>query len=145
MNLRDAVSDRISESNQAERREKRPKTHDFFPPKPPTPHPIEKEKTESSAAGGSKVVQRLVGSAEHAAIQEFVPSFALAEGRVVIVDDSVKLEPGLAVAMLRALLKDMERVPQDLQPSLVHASAYLVQVCPSLALSIVIFFFPSLM
>lgn len=91
MNLRDAVSDRISESNQAERREKRPKTHDFFPPKPPTPHPIEKEKTESSAAGGSKVVQRLVGSAEHAAIQEFVPSFALAEGRVVIVDDSVKL------------------------------------------------------
>lgn len=139
--MRDAVSDRISESNQAERREKRPKTHDFFPPKPPTPHPIEKEKIESSAAGGSKVVQRLVGSAEHAAIQEFVPSFALAEGRVVIVDDSVKLEPGLVVAMLRALLKDMERVPQDLQPSLVHASAYLVQVCPSLALSIVIFFF----
>lgn len=33
--------------------------------------------------------------------------------------------------MLRglALPKDMERVPQDLQPSLVHVSAYLVQVC----------------
>lgn len=67
------------------------------------------------------------------AVQEFAPSFALAEGRVVTVEDSVKLEPGLTVTMLQglALPRDMEKVPQDLQPSLVHASAYLVQVCLS--------------
>lgn len=74
-----------------------------------------------------------MGSAGHV-VQEFAPSFALAEGRVVTVEDSVKLEPRLAVTMLRglALPRDMEKVPEDLQPSLVHASAYLVQVCPSL-------------
>lgn len=44
--------------------------------------------------------------------------------------DSVKVDPSLAVAMLQglALPKDMETIPKDLQPSLVHVSAYLVQV-----------------
>ncbi|KAI8538439.1 hypothetical protein RHMOL_Rhmol09G0103600 [Rhododendron molle] len=53
----------------------------------------------------------------------------MAEGRVVFVEDSVKLEPGLAVTMLHglALSRDMERVPPELQLSLIHASAYLVQ------------------
>lgn len=85
-----------------------------------------------------------MGSASRAIVQEFAPSFAMAEGRVVTVDDSVKLELGLVVTMLQglALPKDMVRVPQDLQPSLVHASAYLVQVCPSLTFYFLIF--PSL-
>lgn len=69
-------------------------------------------------------------SAGNVVVQEFALSFALTEGRVVTVDDSVKLEPGLAVTMLRglALPKDMEGVAQDHQPSLVHVSTYLVQV-----------------
>lgn len=44
------------------------------------------------------------------------------------IEDNVKTELGLAVTTLRglALPKDMERVPKDLQSSLVHVSAYLV-------------------
>jgi hypothetical protein len=62
--------------------------------------------------------------------QEFAPSFAMPDGRIVSVDDSIKVEPGLAPTMLHglALPRDMERVPMDLLPSLVHASAYIVQV-----------------
>lgn len=68
-------------------------------------------------------------------MQEFTHSFASADGRRVTVEDSVKSEPNLAVTMLQglALPRDMERVPQDLGSSLVHASAYLLQVCPNLA------------
>ncbi|XP_058189243.1 uncharacterized protein LOC131306830 [Rhododendron vialii] len=44
-------------------------------------------------------------------------------------EDSVKVEPRLATAVLQglALPKDMDKIPEGLQPSLVHASAYLVQ------------------
>ncbi|KAI8530297.1 hypothetical protein RHMOL_Rhmol11G0045600 [Rhododendron molle] len=54
---------------------------------------------------------------------------AAARHLVVTIEDSIKLEPGLAVTILHglALPRDMERVPPELQPSLVHASAYLVQ------------------
>lgn len=53
---------------------------------------------------------------------------------MVSIEDSVKLEPGLAVTMLRglALPNDMQKVPEDHQSSLIHASAYLAQVRPSL-------------
>lgn len=103
MNLRDNVSAWVSESNPVKPREKRTKvTHDFFPAKPPTPRPLEKERTEATA-GGAKVVQKSIGSAGHAVAQEFAPSFALAEGRLVTVEDSVKAEHGLAVIMLQGL------------------------------------------
>lgn len=76
-----------------------------------------------------------MGLAGPVAALEFAPSFAMADGRVVNIGDSVKLEPGLATTMLQGLVlpNDMEKVPEDLQPSLVHASAYLVQVCPNIA------------
>lgn len=131
VNLRDNVSARQSGSSPSDLSGKRQKvTHDFFPTKPPTPHPTEKERTESSTSGGLKAAQKPVGSAGKV-VQEFATSFASAEGRLVTLEDSVKAEPGLAVTMLQglALPKDMENVPQDFQPSLVHASAYLVQLC----------------
>lgn len=131
MNLKDASRARPSASDPPEPVEKRQKvTRDFFPPKPPTPQPREKEQTESSAAGGSKAVQKSMGSDDRVALQEFAPSYATADGRIVSVEDSVKLEPGLASTMLRGLglPRDMEKVLEDLQPSLIHASAYLVQV-----------------
>lgn len=56
VNLRDNVSAWANESDVAEPREKRPKTHDFFPAKLPTPHSSEKERTDTSAVGGSKAV-----------------------------------------------------------------------------------------
>lgn len=80
VNLRDGVSARASEPDAAEPQEKRQKTHDFFPARLPTPRLPEKEPTESSAAGGSKAVQKPVGSAGHVVAKEFTPSFALAEG-----------------------------------------------------------------
>lgn len=134
VNLRDNVSARQNASDLPEPVEKRQKiTHDFFPSKPSTPRPLEKERTEASATGGSKVASKPVGSAGHVMVQEFAPSYASANGRLVTIEDSVKADPSLAVTMLQglALPKDMEKVPQDLQPSLIHASAYLVQVCLS--------------
>lgn len=118
----------------------------LFPTKPPTPRLSEKERTETSAAGGSKAIQKPVGSAGHVVVQEFAPSFALEDGRLLTVGDNVKAEPGLAVTMLQglALPKDMEKVPQDLQSSLIHASAYLVQVCLRPNLIFVHSLFPSL-
>ncbi|XP_058216136.1 uncharacterized protein LOC131327138 [Rhododendron vialii] len=130
VNLRDGAAVRQKDSNVAEPAEKRQKiTHDFFPSKPSTPLLSDKDKTESSAAGGSRMVEKSLGSAGPVGVPEFAPSYALAEGRVVNVEDSVKMEPGLAVAVLQglALPRDMQKVPDDLQPSLVHASAYLVQ------------------
>lgn len=90
-------------------------------------------------------MEKPVGSASRAMVQEFAPSFTLADGRVVSVEDSVKMEPGLAVTMLRglALPNDMDRVPKDLQWSLIHASTYLVQVRPSLTSLKLYFIFPS--
>lgn len=116
VNLRDGISAWASEPEAAEPQEKRQKTHNFFPARPPTPCPPEKEPTESSAAGGSKAVQKSVGSTGYVVAQEFTPSFALAKGRLGTIDDGVKTELGLAVTMLRglALPKDMERVPKDL-------------------------------
>ncbi|KAI8550787.1 hypothetical protein RHMOL_Rhmol06G0134300 [Rhododendron molle] len=89
----------------------------------------EKEQTESSATSGSKAVGKSGGSGGRIIMQEFAPSFAMSEGRIISINDSVKLEPGLAPTMLRglALPNDMEKVPQGLQPSLIHASAYLMQ------------------
>lgn len=126
VNLRENVLVRQSGSDPTEPQDKRQKvTHDFFPTKPPTSCPSKKERPEASAVGGSKVVSKPVGST----------------GNVVV--HSVKADPSLAVTMLQglALPKDMEKVPQDLQPSLVHASAYLVQVClnPILLLSLLLF------
>lgn len=101
MNIRDGAAARqkaADSTHPTEPAEKRQKvTQDFFPSRPPTPLLREKETTESSAASGSKIVEKSGGSASQAMVQEFAPSFALAEGRVISVEDSVKLEPRLAV------------------------------------------------
>lgn len=91
-------------------------THDFFPTKPPTPSPVEKERPEASAVVGSGAAPKFIGAAEHVVVQEFAPSFAMVDGRLVTIEDSVKADPGLAVTMLQglALPKDMGRIPQDL-------------------------------
>ncbi|XP_058215027.1 spindle pole body component 110-like [Rhododendron vialii] len=135
VNIRDGATVCPKVVNSSEPAEKRQKfTHDFFPTKPSTLRPGERERAESSVAGASKVTQRSVDSADPVAVQEFTPSFVKADGRVVSIEDNVKLEPDLAVAMLRgvALPRDMEKVPEDLQPSMIHASAYLVQACQAL-------------
>ncbi|KAI8530178.1 hypothetical protein RHMOL_Rhmol11G0035600 [Rhododendron molle] len=104
VNIRDSTTVRHKETDVTELVEKRQKfTHEFFLTRPPMPFPREKDQTESSAVGGSKAAEKSVGLAGRAIVQEFVPSFAMAEGRVVTIEDSVKLEPGLAVTMLHGL------------------------------------------
>lgn len=137
--LRDNISARAAESNTDEHHDKRQKiTYDNFPTKPPTPRPIGKERNEASAAGGSKVVPKPASSTGKVIAQEFAPSFGSAEGRLVTIEDSVKAKPSLAITILQglALPKDMKKVPQELQPSLINAGAHLVQVCPIQASSI---------
>lgn len=131
VNLRGNTSAPPSGSDLTDPQEKRQKTtHDFFPTKTSTPRPVEKEKPEASVAAGSGMVLKAVDIEKSLAPPKFAPSFAIAKGRVVSTADSVKADHNIVVAMLQrlALLKDMERIPKDLQPSLVHASAYLVQV-----------------
>lgn len=116
LNLRESVLAWQSGSDPTEPHEKRQKvTHDFFPTKPPTPHPSKKERPEGSTIDVPKVASKQVGSSGHGVVQKFAPSFASVEGRLVTVEDSVKAEPGLTVTMLQglALPKDMEKVPQD--------------------------------
>ncbi|KAI8568472.1 hypothetical protein RHMOL_Rhmol02G0202500 [Rhododendron molle] len=99
-------------SDSPELAEKRQKvTHDFFPTKPLTPQLSEKDKTELSTAGRLKALQEKFGLTVHVAVQEFAPSFAMADGRVVSIGDSVKLELGLRGL---ALLNDMEKAGQAL-------------------------------
>lgn len=101
VNIRDGAAVRQKDADVTEPVSKKQKvTQDFFPARPPTPIPTEKDQTESSTAGRSKAANKSGGSAGRAIVQEFAPSFAMSEGRVVSVNDNVKLEPGLAPTML---------------------------------------------
>lgn len=66
-----------------------------------------------------------------AAIQRpFSPSYAMPDGRIVLLKDSVKEEPNLAVTLLRglALPRDCDQVPSELLPGLAEMCSHLVQV-----------------
>lgn len=104
VNIRDGASVRKGVSDPPKLAEKRQKvTRDFFPTKPPTPRPIEKEWTETLTAGGSKAIKKPVGLAERVVVQEFAPTFASADGRLVTVEDNVKAEHVLVVNMVQGL------------------------------------------
>jgi hypothetical protein len=66
-----------------------------------------------------------------AAIQRpFSPSYAMPDGRIVLLKDSVKEEPNLAVTLLKglALPRDCDQVPSELLPGLAEMCSHLVQV-----------------
>lgn len=97
--------------------EKRQKTtHDFLTTRPPAPRPMEKEKPKASSVSGSGAALKAVDTARAIVTQEFSPSFAAVDGRLVTIEDSVKADPGLVVIVLQGLTlpKDMERIPKDL-------------------------------
>lgn len=66
--------------------------------------------------------------ADDAIRREFSPSYTFPDGRVVLLKDSVKEEPSLAVTMLRglALPRDVDQVPADLIPGLGEMCSHLV-------------------
>lgn len=63
---------------------------------------------------------------------QFSPSYTMPDGRVLLLNDSVKEETNLAVTLLRglALPRDYDQVPTDLIPGLGEMCPHLVQVDP---------------
>lgn len=68
--------------------------------------------------------------AEKIVQREFSPSYTSPDGRVVLLNDSVKAEPSLVVTLLRglALPRDVDQVPIDLLAGLGEMCSHLVQV-----------------
>lgn len=72
--------------------------------------------------------------------REFSPSYIMPDGRVLLLNDSMKEEPNLAVTLLRglALPKDYDQVPTELLPGLGEMCSHLVQVSLLILLSIIL-------
>lgn len=62
--------------------------------------------------------------------REFNPSYTSPNGRVILLNDSVKAKPSLTVTLLKglALSRDMDQVPTDLLSGLSEMCLHLVQV-----------------
>ncbi|KAI8529868.1 hypothetical protein RHMOL_Rhmol11G0007800 [Rhododendron molle] len=94
------------------------------------PHPSEKEMSDTSAATGLAMLMHPIQLTMGTIVcQEFTPSYADIDGRLVTVEDSVKANLTLPITPLQglALPKDMKKVPQELTPSLVDMYSHLVQ------------------
>lgn len=67
-------------------------------------------------------------SAEAVDRRGFSPSYTSHDGRVVLLNDSVKAEPSLAVTLLRglALSRDVDQVPFELLPGLGEMCSHFV-------------------
>ncbi|KAF7152420.1 hypothetical protein RHSIM_Rhsim01G0019100 [Rhododendron simsii] len=66
---------------------------------------------------------------EAAILRQFSPSYTMPDSRVLLLKDSVKEEPNLAVTLLRglALPRDYDQVPTELMPGLAEMCSHLVQ------------------
>lgn len=62
--------------------------------------------------------------------REFSPTYTMPDGRVLLINESVKEEPNFVVTLLRglALPRDYDQVPTDLLPGLGEMCSHLVQV-----------------
>ncbi|KAG5545490.1 hypothetical protein RHGRI_017851 [Rhododendron griersonianum] len=69
------------------------------------------------------------GPAEPEVSRPFSPTYTTADGRVLMLKDSVKEEPNLAVTLLRglALSRDCDQLPTELIPGLGDMCSHLVQ------------------
>ncbi|KAG5524684.1 hypothetical protein RHGRI_031382 [Rhododendron griersonianum] len=70
------------------------------------------------------------GPVEAEVPRSFSPSYTMVDGRVLMLKDSVKEEPNLAVTLLRglALPRDCDQLPTELIPGLGDMCSHLVQV-----------------
>ncbi|KAF7126485.1 hypothetical protein RHSIM_Rhsim05G0211400 [Rhododendron simsii] len=96
--------------------------------------PIEKGRTSSSKEKEGDVVPEphidlTNPEIEAEVLRQFSPSYTMPDGRVLLLKDSVKEEPNLAVTLLRglALPRDYDQVPTDLMPGLAEMCSHLVQ------------------
>lgn len=97
--------------------EKRQKTmHNFLTTRPSAPRPVEKEKPKASSIFGSGAALKAIDTVQAVVAQEFAPSFATVDGRLVTIEDSVKADPGSGAALKgshcqrRGFLKIFNRV-----------------------------------
>ncbi|KAG5563829.1 hypothetical protein RHGRI_000133 [Rhododendron griersonianum] len=69
------------------------------------------------------------GPSEAEVLRPFSPTYTTADGRVLMLKDSVKEEPNLAVTLLRglALPRDCDQLPTELIPGLGDMCSHLVQ------------------
>ncbi|KAF7128858.1 hypothetical protein RHSIM_Rhsim10G0098800 [Rhododendron simsii] len=128
--------------DQGQQREKRQKTDaDALlacsvqqPPAEKVHAPQSKEKEVDVPAG--RHIDLTDPETEAAVLRQFSPSYTMPDGRVLLLNDSVKEEPNLAVTLLRglALPRDYDQVPTDLLPGLAEMCSHLVQFAGQAAL-----------
>ncbi|KAF7150322.1 hypothetical protein RHSIM_Rhsim02G0093100 [Rhododendron simsii] len=96
--------------------------------------PVEKGRTSSSKEKEGDVVTEphidlTNPEIEAEILRQFSPSYTMPDGRVLLLKDSVKEEPNLAVTLLRGLdlPRDYDQMPTDLMPGLAEMCSHLVQ------------------
>ncbi|KAG5525675.1 hypothetical protein RHGRI_032090 [Rhododendron griersonianum] len=124
---------RSAPDQQQQQREKRQKlSKDIPPPNISQSAPSEGLRTSPPKDLGHPAERHvdLTGAVAEAEIQrQFSPSYTMPDGRVLMLKDSVKEEPNLAVTLLRglALPRDCDQVPTDLLLGLGEMCSHLRQ------------------
>lgn len=85
---------------------------------------------QSTTSSSAMVMNREDTAMEAIVHQRFSPSYANEKGKLVSLEDSMKAEPRITLTFLQglALPKDMEQVPEEMNPNLVEMCSHLVQV-----------------
>ncbi|KAG5532134.1 hypothetical protein RHGRI_026671 [Rhododendron griersonianum] len=122
-----------SADQQQQQREKKQKLSEDVPPPSASPSvPSETRRPSPPKDLGRRPESHIDlagGPVETEIPRPFSPSYTMADGRVLMVKDSVKEEPNLAVTLLRglALPRDYDQVPTELLPGLGEMCSHLVQ------------------
>ncbi|KAG5528308.1 hypothetical protein RHGRI_029098 [Rhododendron griersonianum] len=119
--------------DQQQQKEKRQKLSEDVPPPSASqsvPSEIRRPSPPKDLGRHTESHVDLTGASAEAEVHRpFSPSYTMADGRVLLLKDSVKEEPNLAVTLLRglALPRDYDQVPTDLFPGLGEMCSHLVQ------------------
>ncbi|KAG5516531.1 hypothetical protein RHGRI_037293 [Rhododendron griersonianum] len=124
---------RSRSTDQQQQKEKRQKLSEDVPPPSASqsvPSEIRRPSPPKDLGRRPESHVDLTGASAEAEVHRpFSPSYTMADGRVLLLKDSVKEEPNLAVTLLRglALPRDYDQVPTDLLPGLGEMCSHLVQ------------------
>ncbi|KAG5547937.1 hypothetical protein RHGRI_013575 [Rhododendron griersonianum] len=123
---------RNAPDNQQLREKKQRLSDDVPPPSASQTVPFEIRRPSPQKDLGRQTESRVDltgGPVEVEIPRPFSPSYTMADGRVLMLKDSVKEEPNLAVTLLRglALPRDYDQLPTELLPGLGEMCSHLVQ------------------
>ncbi|KAG5552676.1 hypothetical protein RHGRI_010691 [Rhododendron griersonianum] len=120
-------------ADQQQQQQKKQKRSDEMPP-PSTSKtvPSETRRPSPQKDQGRQTESRIdldSGPVEAEVPRPFSPTYMMADGRVLMLKDSVKEEPNLAVTLLRglALPRDYDQLPTELIPGLGDMCSHIVQ------------------